>query len=197
MIDEGYIKFNCKWKKTKPFQFPEMEELNFWRGKFYRVGVIGEFEDGIGFGNLSVRIGNSNQFVVSGTQTGGIPELSNQHYTKVVSGSFEKNQIVCKGPVQASSESLTHLAVYQADQNVRAIIHVHDSKLWNKLIDQKPTTDRSVAYGTPEMAGEILQLFREGKASHQKVIVMGGHQDGVIGFGSSIEEAAYILWKLL
>jgi hypothetical protein len=59
----------------------------------------------------------------------------------------------------ASSESLTHAAVYSGDGAAGAVIHCHADALWQRLVGRVPTTSAEVAYGTPEMAGEVLRLF--------------------------------------
>lgn len=197
MIDEGYVKFNCEWVKSEPLPSPDIVELNEWRTKLFRLGLIGVYPDGTGFGNVSIRIPLTNEFIVTGTQTGGIRELSGAHYTKVIAGDLDRNWLKCAGPVQASSESLTHLAIYQADQNVNAVVHTHHPGLWKHLLNQVPTTFPSVSYGTPEMAHEIFRLFSETGISKEKVLVMAGHEDGVITFGHDISEAATHLLKLI
>ncbi|MBI4388074.1 MAG: class II aldolase/adducin family protein [Candidatus Omnitrophica bacterium] len=196
MIDEGYIKFNCMWKKARALPAKALREITKWRNWLHELGFIGVYPDGIGFGNVSIRIPNTTQFIITGTQTGGIAKLAAKHYTKVTSGNFEQNALQCEGPVEASSESLTHLAVYQADKNIHAIIHTHHPKLWKKLLDKVPTTFPSVAYGTPEMAHEIFRLFKETDLAKQKILVMAGHEDGLITFGCNLDQAGEALLKI-
>ena len=182
MIDEGYVKFRCKWIETKPLPRKQIKELNRWRQKLYQLGLIGVYPDGIGFGNISIRIGRSEQFIISGTQTGGVPRLTTAHYTKVIAGDFKYNCLTGEGPIEASSESLTHLAVYQADQSVKTVIHVHHKKLWKKLLGVVPTISKRISYGTPAMARGVLQLFKETDVKRLKVFVMAGHEEGVVSF---------------
>ena len=191
--DEGYIKFNCKWIKAKPIPLSRIKELNKWRDKLYKLGLIGVYEDGIGFGNLSTRIKNTNKFIVSGTQTGGLKKLTGKHYTEVIQGNFQKNSLVCKGPIKASSESLTHLSIYQVDPNIAAVIHVHHPKYWKKLLNRVPTTDKNVPYGTPEMADEVQRLFKETNVKKERVFVMAGHEEGIIAFGETLTKAGRVL----
>ena len=162
MIDEGYIKYQCNWINSEPASLDEIAELNQWRRKFYQLGLIGEYENGIGFGNISIRDSQRSQFIISGTQTGKLSNLNQQHYTRVTNFDLEKNCLTCYGPIKASSESLTHATLYQANSTVNAIIHVHNLELWQQLMYKVPTTNQNVAYGTPEMAKEILRLFQEG-----------------------------------
>ena len=55
MNDEGVIKFNCHWTKSAPLDEAWIRDLNVWRDKLYRLGLIGMNEDGIGYGNISIR----------------------------------------------------------------------------------------------------------------------------------------------
>ena len=105
MIDEGYVKYQCNWIKSEPMDLNEIAALNKWRNKLYELGLIGEYENGIGFGNISIRCSQPEQFVVSGTQTGNLPVLNENHYTRVTNFDLEQNSLTCYGPIKASSES--------------------------------------------------------------------------------------------
>lgn len=191
--DEGYIKYQCNWTSCDTISADEIIQLNHWRDRLYRLGLIGVYDDGIGFGNLSIRQDNSDLFIISGTKTGSIPHLSHQHYTKVTDFDWQQNYVTCIGAIQASSESLTHGAVYTANPAVNAVIHVHNLQLWQSLIDRVPTTNQNCAYGTPEMAKEIIRLSRKDSVKDLNIIVMSGHQEGIITFGKDLEEAGNIL----
>ena len=194
MSQEGVIKFDCNWIKTEPFDFDSFESINNWRNTLFRLGMIGQTPDGIGYGNLSVRF-VENQFIITGSATGSLKSITKEHYTKVTSYNIESNSITAHGPIIASSESLTHAAIYQSNSDVKAIFHVHHEGLWKKYIDILPTSDISVEYGTPSMAHEIIRLFNGTDVFEKKIMIMGGHQDGIITFGNSIDEAGNTLLK--
>jgi ribulose-5-phosphate 4-epimerase/fuculose-1-phosphate aldolase len=188
-MTEGYIKFNCNWIKQ---EFNEdITEINKLRNKLYSLNLIGAYENGIGFGNISIREGNN--FIITGSKTGGIENLTNNHFTKVTNWYFNKNNLTCEGPIEASSESLTHAAIYTSNSNINAVIHVHNLNLWEKLINKIPTTDEKAEFGTPEMAYEIMKLFRENQVTKKRILIMGGHKEGIISFGKNLEEAGNVL----
>ncbi|MBE9129219.1 MULTISPECIES: class II aldolase/adducin family protein [unclassified Coleofasciculus] len=193
MIDEGYVKYQCDWIKSDPINSNEIEELNCWRNKFYHLGLIGIYESGIGFGNISIRAAQPGQFIISGTQTGHLFSLNEQHCTRVIDFDLDQNCLTCQGAIQASSESLTHAVIYEANPLVNAVIHVHHLELWQKLMYQVPTTAKNCRYGTPEMAKEMLRLFNADRLIEKKILVMAGHEEGIISFGKSLEEAGSIL----
>ena len=64
-------------------------------------------------------------------------------------------------------------------------------------MDNVPTTKKEVPYGTPEMANEIFRLFKETAVQQEKIIVMAGHDEGIISFGKDLEEAGEILLNFL
>lgn len=195
-IDEGYVKYQCDWIDAPPLGQNLIQELNFWRNKFYQLGLIGEYDNGIGFGNLSIRCCEiPNQFIISGTKTGGLKALNEKHYTKVVEYNWEQNYVTCHGPIQASSEALTHAAIYEANPKINAVLHIHHYELWQELMDKVPTTAKNVAYGTPEMAQEIIRLCREENLGSTQILVMSGHEEGIITFGSNLEMAGKLLLK--
>lgn len=193
MIDEGYIKYRCHWHQVEAIAEIDIIELNQWRNQLYQLGLIGEYDNGIGYGNLSIRGANSDQLIISGTQTGGIANLSTQHYTKVTSYDWQKNSVTCEGLIKASSETLTHGALYSAEPKINAVVHVHHQQLWQQLLDRLPTTNPDCAYGTPEMAAEIIRLCQQPQTQQQKIIVMSGHEEGILTFGRDLREANKIL----
>lgn len=193
MIDEGYIKYRCYWRKVPAIAEAEIIDLNQWRTKLYQLGLIGEYDNGIGFGNVSIRQDRSSQLIISGTQTGGIANLTTRHYTRVTDFDWQKNYVTCKGLIKASSETLTHAAIYVAEPSVNSVVHVHHRQLWHKLLNLVPTTNPDCAYGTPEMAEEIIRLCQQPSTQQQKIVVMSGHEEGILTFGTSLAEASNIL----
>jgi L-ribulose-5-phosphate 4-epimerase len=193
MSETGYVKYRCDHRILPSADFAGFEELNRVRGLLHELGFIGRYPNGIGFGNVSMRAGASNHFHISGTMTGGLPELTAAHYTKVVAWDFPRNWLQCEGPVQASSESMTHAAIYEQDASAGAVLHVHEMELWKRLLDRGPTTRKDVEYGTPEMAAEMGRLFRESDVRERRILVMAGHEEGIFAFGSTLEEAFGVL----
>jgi len=191
-MDEGYIKFNCNWIPSNDIPSDKVALLNEWREIMYNKGFIGVYPDGIGFGNISMRC-NGKTFLVSGTATGGLPTLSESHYSLVTNYDLSTNTVTCMGPVKASSESLTHALIYECSAATNAVIHIHNLDLWNRLLHHAPTSSENISYGTPEMANEIKRLFAETALGKEKIIVMGGHREGIISFGRDLEEAGSIL----
>lgn len=190
-IDEGVIKYQSFWTKAPAAHAAAAEELETWRQPLYAAGLIGEYaEHGIGYGNISIRCGEPGQFLISGTQTGHLARTDKSHYALVTSWSVHGNLVCCVGLVQASSEAMTHAAIYQLDQHIGAIVHVHNRDLWNKYLHNLPTTDPDVRYGTPEMANEFRRLYRDTDFRKSQLAVMGGHEEGLLSYGATLEEAA-------
>lgn len=189
MRDEGVIKFNCEWKMTSPLPDEELRDLIFFRQKLFKLGLIGVYPDGIGFGNLSKLTSTQKKFIISGSQTGHLDQADNRHFSLITNYSVEYNRLTCTGPIKASSESLTHAMIYETFTDVKAVIHVHSAKLWNNLKNKVPTTGKAVPYGTPQMANEIKRLAAEDDLSRKRILVMAGHEDGVITFGKDLPDA--------
>jgi L-ribulose-5-phosphate 4-epimerase len=192
-MDEGVVKYRCQWQEADPLASENIADLMDWRDRLHSWGLIGVYENSIGFGNISIRIGNSCQFVISGTQTAHLPNLGPEFYCTVTEFNLEQNFLGCRGPVPASSESLTHAALYLRRDDVHAIIHVHNPQLWQQLLFKIPTTRKEIPYGTPQMALEMFRLFEEENLADRKILAMAGHEDGIICFGSNLDEAGKVL----
>jgi len=65
--------------------------------------------------------------------------------------------------------------------------------LWAALLNQAPTSSKTVDYGTPELAYEIMRLFTVSDVRTRKILVMAGHEAGIVTFGGDLEEAFSIL----
>jgi len=171
--------------------------LNEWRTRLFYLQLIGVNEQGIGFGNLSIRLPGSRQFFITGTATGKFEKAGKQHYTMVKDYSFSGNSVTCTGPLRASSESLSHAAIYESDRHTQTVIHIHHRKMWEDGKNLFPVTDPSCGFGTPDMAFEIGKQLRDGSTRKGGVLIMGGHPEGILFFGQGPEEAGKKVLSLL
>lgn len=194
---EGVIKFDLHHREAPLLTHQLLPELNSWRNILFKLGLTGQDParyGGLGYGNMSIRISTS-QFIISGSQTGGIRDLEAHHYVLVNHADPEGNRIESEGPIKPSSESMTHAAAYAAYPWIQCVLHVHHPLIWgasDKL--GLPSTPREVAYGTVAMASEIKRLARE---TQGPVIAMKGHTDGLIAIGHSIGATGHALIDLL
>jgi methylthioribose-1-phosphate isomerase len=198
--ETGYILFRCTREEAPPPAAADVAHLIHWRQRLRDAGLIGVLPDGIGYGNLSCRAvsaGDDIAFVVSGTATGGLPTLGPEHFALVTAADIDGNALTCRGHIDASSESLTHAAIYRADPGVRAVVHVHDAGLWRRLHGTLPTTPTAALAGTPAIARAVAELLHDPATRAARIIVMGGHPDGLLGFGPTIADTATVLLDLL
>jgi L-ribulose-5-phosphate 4-epimerase len=196
MNNEGYIKFNLE-HSIQPIDMPDgvYQQLSFWRTRLFDLGLIGETPDGIGFGNISIK--KDEGFFITGSATGSHRELKTNGYARVVDYDFKANKVVSKGLSRASSESMSHAAVYEGNGNIGAVVHVHSASIWEKYLNILPSTPAHVAFGTPEMAFAIMELLAVNSHFEKGVVIMGGHQDGIIAFGQNLDMAGRRILKLV
>ena len=71
-----YVKFTYQRASTDIASFEAIAELNACRRKLLEQRRIGLDASGNGFGNLSVRDGVSRNFYITGSATGGLPEVA-------------------------------------------------------------------------------------------------------------------------
>ena len=203
MIDqEGVIKYSLDHTQQPIDAKFSFGEINAWRTVVFRLGLIGQDPgryDNLGFGNISLRLNpQSSRFIVSGSQTGHIEELSPEHYCLVVDASPKENRIESQGLIKPSSESLTHAGIYAHDSNIQAVIHGHSPEIWKHTAALKlPHTAADVPYGTVAMATAVEQLFQSGDLGQAGLFTMLGHEDGVVAFGETLQQAAWELIKQL
>jgi ribulose-5-phosphate 4-epimerase/fuculose-1-phosphate aldolase len=188
-IDEGYIKYVSDWTPGPAPDAAATSLLDTWRRPLYEAGLIGHYDDlDVGYGNISVRHGK--QFIISATQTGHLAVTDASHYALVTGYDMEQNRVSSTGPARASSETLTHAAIYELDDGINAVVHVHSAELWRRLKDKVPTTAADISYGTPQMAREFARLYAETDFGVRGIAVMAGHDEGIVTTGATLEEAA-------
>jgi hypothetical protein len=86
---------------------------------------------------------------------------------------------------------MTHAALYEALPRVRFVFHVHSPRIFNTpgLVE----TPSTIEYGTPAMAESVRQLAR---STGTNLVVMRGHEDGVLSFAATAQEAGTALLSL-
>lgn len=196
---EGVIKFQMDFAPAPPVNAAEVTELNAWRKLLVLLKVLGQDDAryaGYGFGNISRALSHAGtatqtrSFLITGTQTGAISDLLPEHLV-VVDGCFpEENRIVAHGPLPPSSEAMTHGGLYALSPEIQWVMHGHSPVIWHAAASLcLPTTDPAIPYGTPEMSYEMNRLWRASDLRERHILSMGGHEDGIVTFGSTAQEA--------
>jgi L-ribulose-5-phosphate 4-epimerase len=190
-----YVKFTRQRMRADIAPFSALGELNACRRKLLDQHLLGVDSNGVGFGNLSTRDGVTGNFHITGSATGCLPELIIADCVRVVAYDFARNWLCYEGTAIPSSESLTHAAIYESDPTISAVIHCHDLALWRTLVDRVPTSSKAVAYGTPEMAHEIMRLFKTSEVQSRQILAMAGHEGGIVTFGKNLDDALEVLMR--
>ncbi len=197
---EGVIKYHLDHRQTAANPDWPLTTMNSWRCLLYKLELIGQTPKrymGYGYGNISQRF-TDEQFIISGTQTGGISKLLAQHYCLIEKVDLAHNQVDSSGPCQPSSEALTHASVYAQSKTINCVIHAHSPEIWQATQAlQLPHTTPNIAYGTPEMAEAVSQLFQSKQLKKTSIFTMLGHEDGVVAFGHDFAQTACALINIL
>lgn len=210
MVDEGAIKFEAAHRECSlpPRRFGDAAcRLIAWREIFAKTGLVGQepgLYGGFGYGNVSCRVGppsaprRRRAFLITGTQTSGKVCMSLADLCVVESCDPRRNRVESYGGTLPSSESLTHGAIYDLGSHIRCVFHAHSPTIWRRAEALRiPTTGPRVPYGTPAMAREVERLWRSTSLANLGMLAMGGHEDGIIAFGRSAEEAGEVMLRFL
>ncbi len=196
-IDDGYIKYTSTRRDGRVPPSATLDELNRARTTLFDLGLIGVYNNGVGYGNLSVRVGNHNQFVVTASATGAERTLQAEQFCLVEAFSADENHVQSMGSLPASSESMTHGAIYAAHSGVHCVIHVHSRILFDHLMQTgAPATPADIPYGTPAMAHTVAQLVTR-QPHLPTVFAMAGHDEGVVAYGADTPSTLDALRALL
>jgi len=193
-IVEGVIKFDFKCLDDSFIIKPRFyQKVDKYRQLLKLHDYIGQYPNGISYGNISMRRGKSKHFIISASDTGKIIDTTAVHYVEIIHCDISENTCYYKGAGLPSSEALSHFILYNYSPEINAVIHLHNKELWKKLLYKVPTSSPEVEYGTQEMVEEIRRLLERTDLMKEKILVMGGHEDGIICFGESLTEA----WDIL
>lgn len=191
-MDDGVIKYSSERFDGSVPASKALRQLNAARTRLFELGLIGAYPNGIGYGNLSVRE-DGTQFVISASATGAAHTLGNDQYCLVDAFSIERNWVRSRGALPASSESMTHGAIYLANSAVQCVIHVHSRVLFDCLLSRGAlNTAADIAYGTPDMARAVMALVQS-QPQLPVLFVMAGHDEGVVAYGTDVESVTALL----
>jgi ribulose-5-phosphate 4-epimerase/fuculose-1-phosphate aldolase len=207
---EGVIKFRAEHAR-RALSARRVGEtacrLIAWREIMALTGLVGRDAaryEGAAYGNVSARLGapasalGRRSFLITGTQTSDQRCLGLDDFAVVERYDFGANAVRSHGVAEPSSESMTHGAIYDLGPHIRCVLHAHSPVLWRRAHALRiPTTAAHVLYGTPEMAYEVQRLYRETVLPERPILAMGGHEDGIVVFGRSTEEAGQVLLRWL
>lgn len=190
-IREGVIKFDLVFEAGPPEVTADfLGELLAWRHILFRLGLTGRVSNlygGLAYGNLSLKLANGG-FIISGTQTGGKQQLGISDFCRVNKVDLAANRLEAVGPIRPSSEALSHAAAYSANPAIGCVIHVHSRELWKaNSLGMADYISPDIAYGTAEMG---LAVANVAKVKSSGLLVMQGHEDGILSFAPTVRAAA-------
>ena len=82
------------------------------------------------------------------------------------------------------------------DNRITTVIHIHSLALWN-FMKAKNDLATTAEYGTAKMVEEIAKLYTNLDPMMNNAFVMKGHEEGIITFGKSVEEAELALYSIM
>lgn len=194
---EGVVKYSLDFT-TKEISFEkEYSVLEECRERLYALGLIGAYSDGIGYGNISHRIDHTDTFLITATQTGELNKLSTNEYSLIEKIDFKSFKTTAVGMNRPSSECITHGAIYSLDKEINAVVHIHNAKLWNFMLENDLLSTNDTPYGTPEMVEDVINIYKDIDVLSNNVFVMKGHFEGIVSFGKNIAQAEKAVYEII
>ncbi len=194
MSEEGYLKFQCERVNGTLGEPTFFRKFNLFRTRLWDLGLVGEKENGIGFGNLSRRIG---QYIfITGSQTGGKRELEIEDYVLVLDWNWERFTVKSFGKRPCSSETFTHLAVYTSSLEAKVVVHIHSAEIWQWAKDKIPGTPPEAEFGTLELALAVRRLVARDPKGFGWLVLLG-HEEGLIVWGKTVSQVLELIMVLV
>jgi len=194
---EGVVKYSLDFTSKEISFEKEYTVLEECRERLYSLGLIGAYSDGIGYGNISHRINDTDTFLITATQTGELNNLSANKYSLVEDIDFKSFKTTAVGMSRPSSECITHGAIYSLDKEINAVVHIHNEKLWNFMLENDLLSTNDTPYGTPEMVEDVINIYKDKDVLSNNVFVMKGHFEGIVSFGKNIAQAEKAIYEII
>lgn len=195
---EGVIKYHLDHQSSDVNL--DVTELISWRTLLYKLDLINQREDkygGLSYGNISMRHQkHADQFIISASQTGHLARSNPDDYSLVTEYNIKQNTMRSIGVKPPSSEALTHAAIYQTQNSIQSVIHVHSPVIW-KFTHQLGLNSigSDIAYGSVQMAEAVTYLSKQ--YPEGTVFTMLGHEDGVVVYGHTLASSFFQLIEIL
>ena len=184
-MEDGYIKYSSDRRNGTVPETAQLESLNQARTSLFDLGLIGVYPDGVGYGNLSIRA-SGDEFIITASATGGSRILISSQYCLVENFSADRNHVQSMGQLPASSEAMTHGAIYLANPAVHCVVHVHNRQLFDYWIaNNRLATPANIPYGTPAMAHEVSKMVLA-QPKLPVLFAMAGHDEGIVAYGADV-----------
>ena len=199
---EGTIQFAYELNPTTAPAVNEetFVELNSWRSILCQLELLGQTPEkysGYAYGNLSIRNSETDDFIITASQTSGESTLLAEHLVRIINCNLERFWVDAEGQEPPSSESLTHAMVYAADKRIRCVFHVHSKTIWQHRSALKlPQTPADVSYGSPDMISAVNELMQENQ-SRPLTFATAGHEDGIFACGHTPRDCGSLLINYL
>ncbi len=202
-MSTGIIQFSCHHREGGFDCGPELWD-RFLRARqcCREWGIVGYDPArymGYAFGNLSLRwpCGPENAFLITGSGTSGLATLTPNDCALCERCDLEHHALWSVGHTKPSSESLSHAPFYRRKPRVQAVIHGHCGVVWRHARDlDLPCTPASATCGTPELS-HALDLSAQEIPGDSGMVAMLGHEDGILTFGPSIEDALQLTGEMI
>lgn len=157
------------------------------------MGLIGVYENGIGFGNISCRVENGGLFYILGLKMGNFVELDSCYYVLVIDVGVFENCFSCIGLIIVFFEFMSYVVIYEECFDVNGVIYVYDFYFWKSLMYKVFIIEAFVFYGFLEMVESICRLLVEADLKVCKIFVMEGYEEGIFIFGKDFVEVMAVL----
>lgn len=194
-------KFNTIFKSQRIPNDLRIQELGEWLKKLSQAGVLPDYGTGA-FGNLSFRLekgtrqkalGTSeargmNSFIITAS---GLKSSEPENFVKVLHGDCASFSVEVEGVKKPSSESLLHLAIYQARPDINVIFHGHNDYLLKAAADLGLScTSKEEPFGSLELIDRVLEII-----SQNNFLIMKNH--GFLSLGKTLDDAGSQILKFI
>lgn len=202
---EGVIQYSLDFTDLSVNVVSETDilEIDNLRRRLFARKLIGAYEDGVGYGNISCRFPEpaSESFLITASRTGKMERPGPEFYTLVESYDLSTFTMKARGMHKPSSEAFTHAAVYRLHPRIQWVIHVHSGLLWTYMLNHNYLRTDDAFYGSKDMVDSIRELYQPYAENPDLLFlnnrfIMTGHEEGIVSFGRTSDEAENALVSL-
>ena len=137
---------------------------------------------------VTISLSYGKRIIINGKDT-DFGNINREDILEIVDYDPIKKIALTIGQKEPDMETPVHWLIQHARHDVNAIIQLNGKKLLEKISIHIPETEKEQAYGTLELAKEILKALRGSKSIRVK-------NKGLLFIGTSLKEAEELIQKV-
>jgi L-ribulose-5-phosphate 4-epimerase len=195
--DDGVIKFACQWQPGPPLEATWLAPLVTWRDRLWQAQQIGTYPNGIGYGNISLKLSRPHLCRFRHPDRPPGPDHSHPLHPGGWLGhrpQYPALRSVPSKPRPNPSPMQLSTTMRQISGRLSTFIIETCGSTTSTVCRPRPPAFPTALPKWPTKCGDCWTIA---DLLQQRILIMAGHEEGVLVFGPTLESAGQVLFPYL